>query len=201
MALVQLFIVLILHGIGPVDESSGDNGQQSAKAFRGFGMGPVDFVIKGLYGGAICNKARVKENAGIPLGKILFLYALVDLLVQLMLVHGRRCGWRRTAFPLSLARVRRGRPTIGEGIHLVDSADTGQEKSSGGVDALEQAVASGHQQAHSAQNAFLAAREVFQSSHNVTTRRPKGKAPQAIDCGENTRRGHEQNAGGRTFHA
>lgn len=33
----------------------------------------------------------------------------------------------------------RGRPTIGEGIHLVDSADTGQEKSSGGVDALEQA--------------------------------------------------------------
>ena len=51
-------------------------------------MRPVDLVIESLYGGTIRDEAGVKENAGIVIRKILLLKALVDLLVQLMLVHG-----------------------------------------------------------------------------------------------------------------
>jgi len=54
---------------------------------------------KGLYSGAVPDEAGVKENAGIVIRKILLLKALVDLLVQLVLVHGEKVGdnrWRVT---------------------------------------------------------------------------------------------------------
>jgi hypothetical protein len=62
-------------------------------------MRPIDLVIKGPYSGAVRDEAGVKENAGIVIRKILLLKALVDLLVQLMLVHGEKVGdnrWRVT---------------------------------------------------------------------------------------------------------
>jgi hypothetical protein len=68
------------------------NFQQSAKAFGGLGVGAVNFIIKGLYRGAVGNKARVKKNAGVAIRKILFPDALGNLLVQLMLVHSEEQG-------------------------------------------------------------------------------------------------------------
>ena len=93
VTLVQLLIVSNLHRFWPVDERSRDDGQQPDKALAGLWMRPVDFVIERLNGGAIRDEAGVKENAGIVIRKIVLPKALVDLLVQLMLVHGegRKC--------------------------------------------------------------------------------------------------------------
>ena len=74
MSLIQLFIVLILHGFRPVDEGPGDDSEQPGEAFAGFRMSPVDFVIESLYGGAVGDKAGVEENAGIAIREILLLY-------------------------------------------------------------------------------------------------------------------------------
>jgi hypothetical protein len=88
MPLVQLLIVRIFHRLWPIDEGSRNNGEQPGEALAGFRMRPVDLIIECLYGGTIRDEAGVKENAGIVIRKILLLKALVDLLVQLMLVHG-----------------------------------------------------------------------------------------------------------------
>ena len=90
MPLVQLLFVRIFHRLRPIDKGPRDDSEKPGEALTGFRMRPVDLIVESFYGGTIRDEAGVKEDAGIVIRKILLLTALVNLLVQLMLVHGGR---------------------------------------------------------------------------------------------------------------